>query len=172
MRAAAVSSLLFLSACAAAPESAAPPAPRAAAQPWGRDPFTRTSQIEIDGNRVGYLVEYLPIPPAVTVERSLPLGSYRIQAADFEDVGFITPRGEVRRFIEGGSTSLGTWSLEEGLLTFFAGERRVRLAPLEPTPPKPRAAAPEKAAGGGGAEGEESGSGESGEPAGEEDGGS
>ena len=137
MRVAGLALLVALAAACSGPERGAVPAGSAAAsQPWERDPYTQTSTIEIDGNPVGYLVEYQPIPAGVDVQRVLPAGSYRIQAKDFEDIGFITKRGELRRYAPGGSTSLGTWSLEDGLLQFFHGERRVKLAVLEPRPPK------------------------------------
>jgi len=137
MRVTAVALLLAGAGCStpASPDSASRPgAPAQAAQPWGRDPFTRTSQIEIDGNLAGYLVSYEPIPAGVEAARALPTGSYRIQARDFEDVGFISPRGEVRRHAASGSVSLGTWDLESGLLLFFGGGQRVRLAAIEPAP--------------------------------------
>jgi hypothetical protein len=119
-----------------------------AAQPYGRDPFTRTSQIEIDGKVVGYLVEYQPVPTAVDVQRNLPTGSYLIEDPRFEDVGFISPRGQFFRYLPNStaSTSLGAWPLEEGLRHFYGGGMRIRVTPIEPTAPKPAApaAAPAK----------------------------
>jgi hypothetical protein len=73
----------------------------------------------------------------VDATRALPTGSYRIQGLDFEDVGFISPRGQVFRYVAGGSVSLGTWSLEEGLRVFFHGGGRVRWIELQPTAPRP-----------------------------------
>ncbi len=137
MRVAGLALLALLAACASAMDAGSA---TVAAQPWEREPFTRTSQIEIDGDRVGYLVEYEPTPSGTSVERALPVGSYRIQARDFEDVGFISPRGEVRRYAGGGSVSLGYWSLEEGLIVFFGGGRRARLMLLETARPPPASA--------------------------------
>ncbi len=108
-----------------------------AAQPWEVVPYARTSEILVDGAPVGYLIEYQPIPTGITATRALPTGSYRIQGRDFEDVGFVSPRGEFHRHLKGGgSESLGNWNLETGLLRFFDGVRQVKLVPLEPTPQK------------------------------------
>lgn len=110
---------------------------KVAAQPWERDPYTRTSEILIDGAVVGYLVEYQEIPVGVQLERALPAGSYRIQGPRFDDIGFVTPRGDVRRFTPTGSDSLGIWPLEEGLRRFFGKSARAQLRPLPlPAPPK------------------------------------
>jgi hypothetical protein len=156
MRVTAVSLLVAVAACASqderagSAESAAAglaPSVESSARARGREPFTRTSEIEIDGERVGYLVEYLPIPAAVDAERALPTGSYRIQAADFEDVGFMSPRGELYRFRGTESVALGHWSRDTGLLTFFGGGRRIVLRPLEPSPRRPAPEAAEPAAG-------------------------
>jgi hypothetical protein len=114
-----------------------------AAQPWERDPFTRTSEILTDGAVVGYLVEYQAIPVGVLVERALPTGSYRIQGVHFEELGFVTPRGDVRRYVAGGSESLGVWRLDEGLRRFFGKSSRVQLKELAPLAPA-KAAAPAK----------------------------
>ena len=142
MRVLVVASLLAVAACSGpgGTEPGTTAHPSDVAQPWGREPYTRTSEIEIDGKLVGYLVEYQPIPAAVDVERRFPTGSYRIQGLDFDDVGFITPRGAVYRHVQGGSTSLGSWPLEEGLRAFYGGGARIRLVPLAPAPPRKPAA--------------------------------
>jgi hypothetical protein len=152
-----VASILAHGACSSGPARPEPGPKSAAAQPWERDPYTRTSQIEIDGNPVGYLVEYQPIPAGSGVSRQLPTGSYRIQDRRLEDIGFISPRGDVRRYVAGGSESIGSWSLEEGILRFFGGGRRARFFEIEPAVVKPAAPEPaktEKAEGEAGEEGE------------------
>lgn len=143
MRSAGLALLAVFAACAASPGDDLSPAARAAAQPWERDAFTRTFEIEIDGRVVGHLVEYQPIPAGVGIERALPTGSYRIQRLDFEDDGFISPRGGFWRLTAAGSESLGWWPLQEGLRVYFGGGQRVRLNALEPVTPKPAAAEPE-----------------------------
>ena len=129
-----------LLACSSSPKRppAAPAAPetKIRAQPWERDPFTRTSEILVDGALVGYLVEYQAPPAGAAADRALPTGSYRIQDLRFEDVGFVSPRGEVRRYTKSGpSESLGFWPLEEGLRRFYGTSSRTVLRELEPAPP-------------------------------------
>jgi hypothetical protein len=129
-----------LLACSSSPEKtpAAPAAPetKVRAQPWERDPFTRTSEVLIDGALVGYLVEYQKPPAGAAADRALPTGSYRIQDLRFEDVGFVSPRGEVRRYTKGGSSeSLGFWRIDEGLRRFYGSSSRAVLRELEPAPP-------------------------------------
>ena len=138
------------------PQESARPAKLDAAHPWGRDPFTRTSEVQIAGKTVGYLVEYQPIPAGEIVDRSLPTGSYRIQDREFEDVGFISPRGEISKLTNGGSRSIGFWKLDEGLLVFFGGSGVLLITPLEPMPPRaPVNPASAPAAGEGGKTGED-----------------
>jgi len=137
--------VLSLAACASpdekAPDAGGNHAAHLNAQPWERDPYTRTSEIVIDGAVAGYLVEYQPIPDGMQVERALPTGSYRIEGRKFEPIGFVSPRGDVRRFVADGSESLGSWRLEEGLKLFFKTSSRVQLRELRPAPP-PKAPAP------------------------------
>ena len=121
--------------CAGTAASAERLGPADASQPWGRDPFTLTHTILVDGGQTGYLVEYQPTPVAVDVQRSLPTGSYRILDLHFEDVGFISPRGETWRHGAHGPLSLGNWSLKEGLARFFdRPDGHVKLIALAPTP--------------------------------------
>ncbi len=107
--------------------------PRGAAQPWEVDPYSRTEQIFVDGTPVGYLVSYDAIPDGLVLERAMPTGSARIQDLQFEDVGFVSPRGLFFRHSAKGAQALGYHPLEEGLLQFFGGGRRVKLAALEPS---------------------------------------
>src|SRR5262249_17260884 len=121
----------------------------AATNPHERDPYTRTWEIEIDGKRVGYLVEYQPLPPGSGIERALPEGSYRIQGPRFGDLGYSTPAGGVGRYRNGASSvSLGKWQRDDGLLQFFGGARRVNLKPLTLPAPAPTPATPPKTEGG------------------------
>ena len=143
---------LGLLACSGAPTH--PPAPAAAnepalrAQPWERDAFTRTSEVVIDGTLTGYVVEYQAPPTGAVVDRSLPTGTWLIQDLRFENVGFVTPRGEVRRFArDGSSETLGVWRLEEGLRRFYGATNRAVLKELEPAPPTKPAAASKEAGG-------------------------
>ena len=143
--------LLALLACSSEPRNEPAPAAKAEptlrAQPWERDPYTRTSEVLIDGAVVGYLVEYQAIPAGASADRSFPTGTYRIQDLHFEDVGYVTKNGEVRRFVKGGaSESLGSWRLEEGLRRFYGASSRTVLRELQPAPP-PKPAAPAKDAG-------------------------
>jgi hypothetical protein len=139
--------VLGLAACASsgekAPDAGGNHAAHLNAQPWERDPYTRTSEIVIDGAVAGYLVEYQPIPDGTQVERALPTGSYRIEGKRFEPIGFVSPSGDVRRFVADGSESLGSWRLEEGLKLFFKTSSRVQLRELRPAPP-PKAPAPKE----------------------------
>jgi hypothetical protein len=142
--------LLGLLGCSSEPEKKPAPAkvePPLRAQPWERDPYTRTSEVLIDGALVGYLVEYQPIPAGASADRAFPTGTSRIQDLRFEDVGYITPRGDVRRFVKsGGSESLGVWRVEEGLRRFYGSSSRTVLRELQPAPP-PKPLAAEKDAG-------------------------
>ena len=139
--------VLGLAACASsderAPDAGGNDAAHLNAQPWERDPFTRTSEIVVNGALAGYLVEYQAIPAGMQAQRALPTGSYRIEGRKFEPIGFISPRGDVRRFTKDGSESLGNWRLEEGLKLFFKTNSRVQLRELRPTPP-PKAPAPKE----------------------------
>jgi hypothetical protein len=137
MRVAGLALLVACAACGSSRTHDSPPPLRAAAQPWERDPYTQTSTVEIDGKPVGYVVEYQPIPAGVDVQRALPTGSYRIQGLGFEDLGFVTLHGDVCRYVDGGSESIGQWPLDQGLIRFFGNTgHRARLVALEPTPPK------------------------------------
>jgi len=143
--------LLGLLGCSSEPENEPAPAakvePPLRAQPWERDPYTRTSEVLIDGALVGYLVEYQPIPAGASADRAFPTGTSRIQDLRFEDVGYVTPRGDVRRYVQGGSSeSLGVWRLEEGLRRFYGSSSRTVLRELQPAPP-PKPVAPGKDAG-------------------------
>ena len=128
--------LLGLLACSSEPEKEPAPAkvePPLRAQPWERDPYTRTSEVLIDGALVGYLVEYQAIPAGASADRAFPTGTYRIQDLRFEDVGYVTKNGDVRRFVKGGaSESLGNWRLEEGLRRFYGSSSRTVLRELQP----------------------------------------
>ena len=142
---------LGLLGCSSEPENEPAPAAKAEpplrAQPWERDPYTRTSEVRIDDALVGYVVEYQPIPAGALVDRTFPTGTYRIQDMKFYDVGYVTPRGDVRRFVAGGaSESLGVWRLEEGLRRFYGSSSRTVLRELQPAPP-PKPAAPANDAG-------------------------
>ncbi|HET6162576.1 MAG TPA: hypothetical protein VFG37_02840 [Planctomycetota bacterium] len=142
--------LLGLLACSSGPKKEPAPAkvePPLRAQPWERDPYTRTSEVLIDGALVGYLVEYQAIPAGASADRAFPTGTYRIQDLRFEDVGYVTKNGDVRRFVKGGaSESLGNWRLEEGLRRFYGSSSRTVLRELVPAPP-PKPAAADKDAG-------------------------
>ncbi len=131
---------LGLLACSGAPAkppvAAAKAEPPLNAQPWERDPFTRTSEVLIDGALVGYVVDYQPLPAGSLIERRLPTGTWLIQDLRFENVGFVSPRGDVRRYVKDGSTeSLGVWRFEEGLRRFYDTPNRVVLRELAPAPP-------------------------------------
>ena len=142
--------LLGLLACSSEPEKEPAPAkvePPLRAQPWERDPYTRTSEVLIDGALVGYVVEYQAIPAGASADRSFPTGTWRIQDLRFEDVGYVTKNGDVRRYVKGGtSESLGNWRLEEGLRRFYGSSSRTVLRELQPAPP-PKPLAAEKDAG-------------------------
>lgn len=142
----------------AAGESSATRDVRAAAQPWEVDAYTRMREIIVDGTPVGYLVTYDAIPAGEPLERALPAGSHRIQDLRFVDVGFISPRGALFRHAGDGALALGHHPLEAGLLRFFGGGQRVRLAPFAPAPrvPLPTELAPGE---GGEDAGEDSGDG-------------
>ena len=137
--------LLGLLACSSEPKNEPAPAkvePPLRSQPWERDPYTRTSEVLIDGALVGYVVEYQAIPAGASADRAFPTGTFRIQDLHFEDVGYVTKNGDVRRFVKGGaSESLGNWRLEEGLRRFYGSSSRTVLRELVPAPPKPLAAA-------------------------------
>lgn len=142
--------VLGLAACAGTGEKA-PESPESQVKhdshvksdPWERDPFTRTSEIVIEKAVVGYLVEYQPIPAGEKVERDFPTGSYLIEGKKLELIGYVSPRGDVRRCVKDGSESIGVWSLEEGLKRFFQSDKRVELRELRPSPP-PKAPAPKE----------------------------
>lgn len=114
--------------------------PRGAAQPWEVDPYSRTEEIFVDGEPVGYLVSYDAIPDGLVLERAMPAGSARIQDREFEDVGFVSPRGLFFRHAAKGAQALGYHPLDEGLLLFFGGGRQVKLAALAPSARTPAAA--------------------------------
>ncbi len=140
----------MLSGCSATNAADDDQAPRAAAQPWEVDPYSRTEEIFVDGTAVGYLVSYDAIPDGTVLQRAMPTGSYRIQDRRFEDVGFISPRGLVFRHSADGAQALGFHPLEEGLLNFFGGRRQVKLVALRSMPAKVVAPAADEA----GADGE------------------
>jgi len=112
------------------PGSSAPRAPELGVT--SHEAYTTTRTVLVGGEERGYLVSYDPVPLHAQgeVQRSLPEGTHRILDPEFHDVGFITPRFEVRRYDEhGGSVALGAChSLEEGLGMFFGGA--ASLAPL------------------------------------------
>ncbi len=102
-----------------------------------REPFTRYFEIEVDGEVRGYLLSY-PAPPShFEGTRSLPDGSHRIQNLGFEDIGFISPLGEVRRHTRDGvSEAVGRHELVEGLAAFYDSSS-VTLRPLKRSRPEP-----------------------------------
>lgn len=120
--------------------------PRGAAQPWEVDPYSRTEEIFVDGEPVGYLVSYDAIPDGLVLERAMPAGSARIQDREFEDVGFVSPRGLFFRHAAKGAEALGYHPLDEGLRLFFGGGRQLKLAALAPSAPKATAAPAEGSA--------------------------
>ncbi len=116
---------LLLAACAASP---------AAREPI-REAFTQAFALERSGVPVGYLIRYEPLPTHADLDRSLPTGTIRILDPGFVDVGYITPRGDVRRFeAYGESVSLGHHELEEGLFVFFGEKGPVRMRSISLRP--------------------------------------
>lgn len=89
--------------------------------------------MEANGVHVGYLVSYgaIPIHAQGEVARRLPTGSHRIQGVDFEELGYVTPDGEVCRYTTPGeSESVGFRdNLNDGLAIFFGGAT-VNLRPI------------------------------------------
>ena len=99
-----------------------------------REPFTTHYRIAAEGEIVGYLVAYdsIPFHAQGTISRSLPSGSSRILGMDWQDTGYITPTGEVRRHVyQGASAAIGVRTrVEDGLSLFFDGARPIELLPF------------------------------------------
>lgn len=135
MRLALLACVLVVSACRS-PRSQDDPSQPAGTRPDTglREPYTRTFEIEVAGEPVGYLVSYeeVPLHAQDQVVRRLPTGSHRILSPDFLDVGFLTPGGDVRRYTgTGSSVSMGVRAdVREGLSLFYDGRRPVVLKPL------------------------------------------
>jgi hypothetical protein len=121
--------LLVIGACACAGQ---PTVEQSQAPATGlREPFTEYFEVSVDGVTQGYLLRYNPIPLHSDVTRSLPTGTHRVFDARFEEVGFVSPRGEWRRHGDGGiSDAVGSFDLRQGVQEFFGLLGRVRIVSL------------------------------------------
>jgi len=123
--------VIGLAGCAAQDKAACPaPAPDAPAS--DASAYTTTRAIHVDGQLKGFLCTYEAIPITAGISPKAPAGSTFIKDLEFNNLGFITPKGELWRFGPGNiPEKVHQAGLIENLAVFFGTpERSVSLKDL------------------------------------------
>jgi hypothetical protein len=110
-----------LAGCAAqekGPAQAESPEPPAAA--LHETPYTTVQSIHVGEQLKGYLLSYESIPSHASMNRTIPAGTVFIKDLDFNNLGFITPKGELWRYGEGNIPErIHQSHLNDNLAVFF-----------------------------------------------------
>jgi hypothetical protein len=94
--------------------------------------YSTTQAIIVDGERKGFLCTYEELPDTAGVKRDAPAGTAFIQDLDFNNLGFISPKGELWRFGPGNRPEkVHQAEIIENLAVFYGvSERQVSLENL------------------------------------------